>query len=216
MRAIAAPLVLLALSALCACRPASRDGASAVEDTVIEVEREGCLGDCPVYRLRIDGNGIAFFSAHDFTGRHPLRQSTGDVVAVHQLDEAQHVALVGLLHSQAYAALAPRYEAAVSDGPRTTIAVSTPAGVRRVTQYAVACLRDSREPHALRAKTPHAGSRFVPDVFCEAVELIENASCAGYWSAQTRPPADRNDPRLAPPQRCRLPLRGAPGVPPIL
>ena len=216
MRAISAPLALLTLSLLCACQPASRGGASAVEDTVVEVERNGGGDGSPVYRLRIDGNGIALFGARDFTGRHPLRQSTGEVAAVHQLDEAQHAALVGLLHSQAYAALAPRYEAAVSDGPRTTIAVSTPAGVRRVTRYAVACLRDSREPQALPATAVHAGSRFVPDVFCEAVDLIESASCAGYWSAQTRPPADRDDPRLSPPPRCRLPTQRGAGAAPIL
>ncbi|MEI2455460.1 hypothetical protein [Lysobacter firmicutimachus] len=217
MRRNALPLTVLALSALCACQPASRGGGNAVEDTTIEVERSGGGADSPVYRLRIDGNGIAMFSAPDASGRHPLRHSNGEVMAMHPLDEAQHVALVGLLNSQAFAALAPRYEAGSKNGAVTTITVAGRAGKRRVTQYAVACLRDSKRPGAVPSNAVGPGSGFVPDVFCEAVDLIENASCAGYWSAQTRPPREPSDPRLSPPERCRLPTQGTPGgAPPML
>ena len=217
MRWTASPFALLALSALCACQPPSRGGASAVEDTTVEVERSGGAEDSPVYRLRIDGNGIAMFSAPDSSGRHPLRHSSGDVMAMHQLDEAQHVALVGLVNSSAFAELAPSYEASAKNGATTTITVSTRAGKRRVRQYAVACLRDSQRPGALRSNAIGQDAGYVPDVFCEAVDLIENASCAGYWSAQTRPPSDPADPRLSPPERCRLPTRATGGgAPPML
>ncbi|MGO1000327.1 DUF6438 domain-containing protein [Lysobacter sp. CA196] len=199
--------IVLPLLAVVACTPA-RPPASDIDRTTVEIERSGCLGGCPVYKLRIGSDGVAIFSARDFTGRHPLRNADGDLVIPHEVADKDRRALFERVNSKAFAELLPDYSANVSDGPTTTITVSTPSGVRRVTQYAVACLRDSKKPRALSSTSIDPRARFVPDVFCETVALIETASCAGYWSAQTRPPLDPNDPRLSPPERCRLPSFG--------
>lgn len=204
MRWIVVPSLLLAVAS---CKPAMPP-LSDVERTTVEIERVGCLGDCPVYKLRIDSDGVAIFSAPDFTGRHPLRSASGDLVIPQELSAQDRRALFARVNSKAFAELQPEYSASVSDGPTTTITVRTPSGVRRVSQYAVACLRDSKKPGAVPSTSIDKRARFVPDVFCETVDLIETASCAGYWSAETRPPQNPNDPRLSPPPRCRLPSFG--------
>jgi len=205
MRWIVLPLLMLAVAA---CKPA-RPPASDIDRTTVEIERSGCLDSCPVYKLRINSDGVAIFSARDFTGRHPLRNAGGDLVIPHEIADKDRRALFQRVNSKAFAELLPDYSSGVSDGPTTTITVNTPSGERRVTQSAVACLRDSKKPGALSSTSIAPQARFVPDVFCETVALIETASCAGYWSAQARPPQDPNDPRLSPPERCRLPSFGA-------
>lgn len=204
MRWIVLPLTLLAVAA---CKPA-RPPSSDIDRTTVVIERGGCRDSCPSYKLRIGSDGVAIFSARDFTDRHPLRNADGDLVIPHEIADKDRRALFERVNSKAFAALLPEYSAGASDGPTTTITVATPAGKRRVVQNAVACLRDSKKPGALSSTSIDPQARFVPDVFCETVALIETASCAGYWSAHTRPPLDPNDPRLSPPDRCRLPSFG--------
>ncbi|ALN80617.1 DUF6438 domain-containing protein [Lysobacter antibioticus] len=204
MRWIVLPSLLLAVAA---CKPA-RPPVSGIDRTTVEIERSGCLDSCPTYKLRINSDGVAIFSARDFTGRHPLRSASGDLAIPYELSAQDRRALFARVNSKAFAELQPEYSAGVSDGPTTTITVSTPSGERRVVQNAVACLRDRKKPGALSSTSIDKRARFVPDVFCETVDLIETASCAGYWSAETRPPQDPNDPRLSPPPRCRLPSFG--------
>ena len=200
MRATLVPLLL----GLCACQPTEPVEPEFRDDTHVVLKRSGCLGPCPAYEVHIGPGGNLVFVGHDFTGKHPSRNEEGDVVRAYGLAYPHRRAMFDLIFSKAYADLEPVYTAGVSDGPVTVITLTDRHGTRSVTQNTAACLRDRNRPGSLPAISPKwKQARWVPDVFCETVELIETSSCAGYWSAETRPPADPADPRLSPPERCR-------------
>lgn len=205
MRAIAIPL----LFGLCACHAAEPLEPEFRDDTHLVLKRSGCQDACPSYEVHIGPGGNAIFVGHDFTGKHPYRNDDGDLVREYALAYPQRRAMFDLIFSQAYAGLDPVYSAGVSGGLRTVLTLTDRNGTRSITRDAAACLRDRDRPGALPALSPDGKPpRWVPDVFCQTVELIEEASCAGYWSAETRPPSDPNDPRLSPPKRC-VPLQAS-------
>jgi hypothetical protein len=202
MRATVAASLLLAL---CACGPREHVDPEIADDTHLVLKRGGCMVECPTYELHIGPGGNAIFSGHDFTGAHPLRNDDGDVVLTYNLAYPHRRALFDLIGSKAFAALEPVYSAGVSDGPVTELIISGRHDTRSIKLDGASCARDRHRPGALQTfATSSKPARWVPDLFCETIDLIEVASCAGYWSAETRPPGDPADPRLSPPERCRL------------
>lgn len=203
MRATVAASLLLAL---CACGPRERVDPEIADDTRLVLKRSGCLGPCPSYEMHIRAEGTLIFSAYDFTGAHRFRNDEGHLLMTSGLAYPQRRAIFDLIGSKAFADLEPLYSAGVTDGPVTELIVSGRHGTRSIKRDTAACARDRHRPGALPAMaTSSKPARWVPDVFCQTIDLIEDASCAGYWSAETRPPRDPADPRLSPPERCRLP-----------
>lgn len=200
MRAMVVPLLL----GLCACQPAEEVEPEFRDDTYVVLKRSGCLGSCVPYEVHIGPGGNVGFVGRDRTGRHPERNEEGDVVRVYALAYPHRRAMFDLIFSQAFAELEPVYTAGVTDGQTTTITITDRHGSRSVSRNVAACLRDRKQPGALPAIAA-AGkpARWVPDVFCEAVELIDSASCATYWSVELDGTSDPADPRLSPPWQCR-------------
>ena len=200
MRATVAPLLL----GLCACQPSEPVEPEFRDDTHVVLKRSGCLGLCAPYEVHIGPGGNAAFVGRDRTGKHPERNEDRELVRAYALAYPHRRAMFDLIFSQAYAELEPVYSAGVSDGRVTTITITDRHGSRSVSRNVAACLRDSKRPGALPA-VASAGkpARWVPDVFCETVELIDTASCAAYWSVELEAPGDPADPRLSPPERCR-------------
>lgn len=200
MRATMVPLLL----GLCACQPAEPVEPEFRDDTHVVLKRSGCHGPCAPYEVHIGPGGNLVFVGRDLTGRHPDRNKDGEVLRQYALAYPHRRAMFDLIFSKAYADLEPVYSAGVSDGQLTVLTITDRHGTRSVTQNVAACLRDRKHPGALPAvAAPGKPARWVPDVFCETVELIDTASCAAYWSAELRAPGDPADPRLSPPERCR-------------
>ncbi|MEG3788689.1 hypothetical protein V1318_01000 [Lysobacter sp. CCNWLW3] len=200
MRATVVPLLL----SLCACQPSEPVEPEFRDDTHVVFKRSGCPGSCAPYEVHIGPGGNVVFVGRDRTGQHPERNQDGDLVRAYALAYPHRRAMFDLIFSQRYAELEPVYSAGGTDGQTTTIAITDRQGTRSVSNNGVACLRDSKQPGALPAVAA-AGkpARWVPDVFCEAVELIDSASCATYWSAELEAPGNPADPRLSPPWQCR-------------
>ncbi|KRD39630.1 hypothetical protein ASE35_04665 [Lysobacter sp. Root916] len=200
MRAIAVPLLL----GLCACQPAESVEPEFRDDTHVVLKRSGCPGACTPYEVHIGPGGNAVFVGRDRNGKHPERNQDGDLVRAYALAYPHRRAMFDLIFSPRYAELEPVYSAGTGDGQTTTITITDRQGTRSVSRNGAACLRDSKQPGALKAIAA-AGkpARWVPDVFCETVELIDSASCATYWSAELEAPDDPADPRLSPPWQCR-------------
>lgn len=209
MREIAIPL-LLALSACHAAEPLEPEFR---DDTHLVLTRSGCQDSCPSYEVHIGPGGNVAFVGRDRTGKHSERNEEGDVVRAYCLAYPHRRAMFDLIFSQAFSQLESVYSAGVTDGQTTTITITDRHGSRSVSRNVAACLRDSEEPGALPAvATPGKPARWVPDVFCETVELIDTASCAAYWSNELLPIGDPMDPRSSVPERCRTADAAAPGA----
>jgi hypothetical protein len=70
--------------------------AQAPQDVLIQLERKGCGGGCPVYSVTIDGEGVVTYDGGEFarvTGRHTDRIPVSAVTAI--LDTAERVGFFG-------------------------------------------------------------------------------------------------------------------------
>lgn len=209
MRAMVVPLLL----GLCACQPAEEVEPEFRDDTHVVLKRSGCLGLCVPYEVHIGPGGNVAFVGRDRTGKHSERNEEGDVVRAYGLAYPHRRAMFDLIFSQAFTELEPAYTAGVTDGQITTLTITDRHGSRTVSRNVAACLRDSEKPGALPAvAVPGKPERWVPDVFCETVELIDTASCAAYWSNELLPIGDPMDPRSSVPERCRMADAAAPGA----
>jgi hypothetical protein len=94
----------------------------------IVLERDGCLGDCPVYRVELDGDGAVRFHGEHFV------LLKGDHKA--QVSPAVVDCLLEDFRSAGFPSLNDEYKAAVTDMPRFQISLSIGGKTKTVTDYA--------------------------------------------------------------------------------
>jgi len=59
-------ITLLVAAFFVSCHSAKNSFKKATYNTYISIEQTACFGECPIYRLTIDGNGSALLDAHRF------------------------------------------------------------------------------------------------------------------------------------------------------
>jgi hypothetical protein len=128
MRIVVAATVALA-AALAAQPPAS-------EDVEITLERTACFGTCPVYSVRISGDGDVHYVGREYVrivGPAERRISTG---AVQQLvDIIQKVGYFDMAEEYRYLIGPDGSRGVVSDLPTTTTSVRIGSRTHRVVDY---------------------------------------------------------------------------------
>jgi hypothetical protein len=162
----------------------------------ITLKRGPCFGSCPVYEVTVERSGRVTYQTSHYAGSAAPGDDRKEEVRHTRMPAAALAALIGAVESEAYARLRPDYSAEVTDMPATILEASGAGDTRRTLVYAVPC---RSEPGG----TPWDYDEPVPDVFCSVTGLIDIASCARYWSADSSPwpPAGSSKPVSWPP-RC--------------
>lgn len=165
------------------------------------LERTRCYGNCPIFVLEIDDNGMAHYDGPDLRDRSRLGlEDKRRMQRSRQLSAEDRMALARIVERGDFWRLQPKYDLQpyrdpatgqtlsldITDNPTTILTVWRGRQSRRVSRHIVPCVRDY--PGNLSGDVLLAAPTPVPDVFCVLVDAIEDRSCADYWSHQASDP----------------------------
>lgn len=145
----------------------------------ITFERAACLGYCPVFLLMIDvvGNVKLQTPAHaesDTAESEPVMATY-----VTRIPDSRAQALARKIDSGGFRRLKLDYSIDVTDGSSTTISIDSARGHWSTQVYMVPCASAGKR---WRARTPESMgiTEFVPDVFCDLSDELDDIACEAY------------------------------------
>ncbi|MBL8262168.1 MAG: hypothetical protein JNM58_07080 [Xanthomonadaceae bacterium] len=171
----------------------------------ISFERTGCYGTCPVYVLRVDAEGHSHLILTGFDESDEGDENEFRPVEVHyqwKLPAIQHARILETFEKRGFRRLKRNYWFGVTDHETRIISLSTPHGRWSTTVYAVPCERDAGKWNS-KPRAKSGMQRPVPDVFCDAADLLHTAACDTLAHGASVP--GRSQPeriRLFHPPRC--------------
>lgn len=140
--------ILAAALCLLGCKQDDSDSASfpAIDhkDLLITLERSGCYGSCPAYKLTIAGDGRVVFESRAQSGNvTSMRPSTAPpeggvlVPGRHEVRVAPSTidALIDRFRRAQFFSLKDQYRAQVTDSPTVVLSIDTGHGRKRVLDY---------------------------------------------------------------------------------
>ena len=145
----------------------------------ITFDRSACLGYCPVFLLMIDvvGNVKLQMPAHadsDTAESEPLMATY-----VTKIPDSRVQALARKFDSGGFRKLKLDYSIAVTDGPSTTISIDSTRAHWSTQVYMVPCASAGKRWSA-RTRKDMGITEFVPDVFCDLSEELDEIACEAY------------------------------------
>ncbi|MDG3441668.1 DUF6438 domain-containing protein [Nitrospirillum amazonense] len=162
----------------------------------ITLTRGPCLGNCPTYRVDIDGSGRVLFSTREADAmasgelhRRPA-MSTNVTVPGHHVDQiptAAVKALVARFQAADFFNLADDYTAPVTDGPGYTLTIDTGNGIKQVVEYygrmahmpaSVSTLEDEVDRAANTARWVRGGAGLVEWLTAQGFDFKSKAAAA--------------------------------------
>lgn len=96
-------------------------------DVVITLERTGCYGTCPVYKLSISGDGEVIYEGTGFVN------ITGTQTSQISQDEIKE--LVDEFYNVNYFTLKDKYDAPIKDVPTTITSITIEGKTKKVVNY---------------------------------------------------------------------------------
>ncbi|MGN6153436.1 MAG: DUF6438 domain-containing protein [Lysobacteraceae bacterium] len=145
----------------------------------ITFERTGCLGYCPAFLLLIDVEGHVRLQMPAFTDVESGEPESGLATYVTQLPASRMKALARRFDTGGFRRLKLDYSVDVTDGSSTTISIDSPHGHWATQVYVVPCASSGKRWSAETRN--HMGmTEFVPDVFCELSDALDDIACEAY------------------------------------
>jgi hypothetical protein len=165
------PVLCLALAiAIAACAAMEKPSAPPYPDLLVTLERGGCYGSCPIYKLTIDGKGKVIYEGEEFVAVKGRRESA--------VSQEKIRALVAAVERANYFSLADRYEPQITDLPSVTTSIRLRGKTKSIYHYGALCGEEARPlPGGEKYEIDYGA----PKELCELEEAIDEIANVKRW-----------------------------------